>query len=102
MEVLRIDSDGGKTCENAPSGAADRRSQDTFEPEFKSLHELNHRNKRLFVKGRDGIVQDVKSPLFVVAFRSFLSCIHAAAGFRSLTLLRPFHAPTDVLGDPRR
>src|SRR5207249_1045684 len=78
IEMLRIDPDGGESGEHAPRPAADRRGQYAFEPKFKSLHELNHRYKRLLVKRGDGVVEEPVCPVFVVALFPALAVVKLA------------------------
>ena len=78
IEMLGIDADSGESGEHAACAAADRGSQYAFEPKFKSLHELNHRYKRLLVKRRDGVVHDVEGPVFVSALFPALASVELA------------------------
>src|SRR5258707_1183014 len=94
--MLRIDSDGRESGEDSAGSAADGRGQNAFEPKFKSIHKLNHRDKGLFVERWDGIVQDLKRPVFAAALFPALAVVQSAARFRSRRLTRPLDGASDV------
>src|SRR5260370_42476179 len=97
IEVVGIDSRGRESGEDSAGSAADRRRQYAFEPKFKSFHELDHRYKGLFVERGDGVVQNVKGPVFVVALFPALAAVQFRAAFGSRRIPRPLNCAGDVL-----
>src|SRR5260370_40441905 len=129
--MLRIDSHGGKSSEQAPGRTANRRGQDSFQPDFDSRNVhgvlvaqallpvrflsgsgfnraqprvavLQHRHKGLLVERGGGVVEDVVGPLLIMAFVAPFALIETSAGAGQRSMARALDGPSDVLGDRRR
>src|SRR5216684_2248428 len=97
--MLGVDAHGGESGEHTASTATDRGSQNTFEPKFKSIHKLSHRDEGLFVERGDGVVELVERPIFVAAVLVCFPAVQTGALRCSRKLARPLDGAGDMLGN---
>src|SRR6266403_3073406 len=110
VKMLRINSYGRESGEDAAGGAADCRGEQSFEPQLDSCEchmdarsiPLGHCYKGLLVKCRHRVIQNVICPSFVVAIHALFALVQVGATFNARRLPRPFNGPGNVLRDRRR